>query len=328
VLEGSVRKSADRVRVTGQLIDAATGAHLWADRFDGALKDIFDLQDDITLRVVGAIAPKLEQAEIDRAMRKPTENLDAHDHFLRGMWSFHKAGKEDIAEALRQFLKAIELDERFSSACGMAAWSIGRRKINGWIDEGSSEFAQAVDIAERAVKCGHDDAVALAGSAIAIGYIGGDLERAVSLVDRAQALNPNLAMAWHISGWMRCFIGDQDRAVEHLERAVRLSPVDPQRPGLQAGIAHAHFAAGRFDVAASIARTAMLEAQNNFIAALVAAAANAMTGNLAAARDAMKIVRELDPNFCLRKLKTRLTYAQPEPLIRWEEALRKAGLPD
>ena len=328
VLEGSVRKSADRVRVTGQLIDAATGAHLWADRFDGALKDIFDLQDDITLRVVGAIAPKLEQAEIDRAMRKPTGSLDAHDHFLRGMWSFHKATKEDIAEALRQFLEAIDLDENFSSAYGMAAWCLGRRKINGWVGTGSPEFAQAAEIAERGLECGQDDAVALAGCAIAVGYMADDLERAASLVDRARALNPNLAMAWHLSGWIRCFAGQHDLAVEHLEQALRLSPIDPQRPGTQAGIASAHFAAGRFDVATPLAKAAMLEAPNNFVAVLVAAAANAMTGNLDAAGSAMETVRALDPNFRLRHIKTRLPYTQPEPLIRWDEALRKAGLPD
>jgi TolB-like protein/class 3 adenylate cyclase len=122
VLEGSVRKSADRVRVTGQLINVSTGAHIWADRFDGALKDIFDLQDDITLQVVGAIAPKLEHAEIVRAMRKPTESLDAYDYYLRGVSNFHKGGREDISEALRLFLKAVELDDNFSSAYGMAAW--------------------------------------------------------------------------------------------------------------------------------------------------------------------------------------------------------------
>ena len=134
VLEGSVRKSADRVRVTGQLINVSTGAHLWADRFDGELKDIFDLQDDITLQVVGAIAPKLEHAEIVRAARKPTESLDAYDYYLRGVSSFHKGGREDISEALRLFLKAIELDDNFSSAYGMAAWCYVRRKVNGWLE--------------------------------------------------------------------------------------------------------------------------------------------------------------------------------------------------
>ena len=328
VLEGSVRKAVDRVRVTGQLIDATNGAHLWADRFDGPLKDIFDLQDDITVRVVGAIAPKLEDAEIVRAMRKPTESLDGYDYYLRARSHFHKAGKNDISEALRLFLKAVELDHNFSSAYGMAAWCYARRKLNGWADEGSSETLEAARLSERAVECGKDDAVALASSGIAIGYMFADFERAVSLMDRAQKLNSNLAMAWHLSGWIRCFLGQQDVAVEHLERAVRLSPLDPQRPGMQAAIAAAHFAAGRFDIASSLAKSAMLEQSNNFIAALVAAAANAMTGNLGIATSAMERVRALDPNFRLSKVKDRLPHRQPELLARWEEALRRAGLPE
>jgi TolB-like protein/class 3 adenylate cyclase len=326
VLEGSVRKAANRVRITGQLIDAATGAHIWADRFDGALTDIFDLQDDITLQVVGAIAPKLEHAEIGRAMRKPTESLDGYDHYLRGLWSFHKAGREDINEALRLFLRAIELDGNFSSAYGMASWCYGRRKMNGWADEGSLEATRAAQTAMRGIECGNDDAVALAGSSLAIGYIADDFERAISLMDRARALNPNLAMAWHLSGWMRCFIGHYDLAVEHLERAIRLSPVDPQRPGIQAAIAAAHFGAGRCDIASAIAKAALLEQPNNFIAMLVSAAGNARAGNLDLARSSMRRARELDPNLRLHKIKDRLPFKQPELLIRWEDALRRAGL--
>jgi TolB-like protein len=133
VLEGSVRNAANRVRVTGQLIDSATGAHLWADRFDGALDDVFDLQDKVTASVVGAIAPKLQQAEIERAKRKPTDSLDAYDHFLRGMASIHLGTRQDIDEALRLFYRAIELDRDFASAYGMAAWCFVWRKVNGWI---------------------------------------------------------------------------------------------------------------------------------------------------------------------------------------------------
>jgi TolB-like protein/class 3 adenylate cyclase len=328
VLEGSVRKSADRVRVTGQLIDASNGAHLWADRFDGALNDIFDLQDHITLRTVGAIAPKLEGAEINRAMRKPTESLDGYDFYLRAMASFHKAGKADISEALRLFLNAIELDDNFSSAYGMAAWCYVRRKMNGWAEDGPSESSHAAQIAERAVECGKDDAVALACGGLAIGYIFANFDRAITLFDRSQALNPNLVMAWHLSSWIRSFIGQQDLAVEHLERAIRLSPVDPQRPGMQASIACAHFAAGRFDIAASTAKTAILEQPNNFMATLVAAAANAMTGNLDIARAATGRVREIDPSFRLHMVKDRLPYKQPELLARWQDALRQAGLPE
>ncbi len=150
VLEGSVRKAANRVRMTAQLIDASTGAHLWGDRFEGALEDIFYLQDQVTASVIGAIAPQLEQAEIERAKRKPTENLDAYDYFLRGMASYYQRDKEAIAEALRLFYKAIEIDPNFASAYGMAAWCYGWRKINGWTTDRVHEVAETARLAWRA----------------------------------------------------------------------------------------------------------------------------------------------------------------------------------
>ena len=164
-LEGSVRKAANRVRITGQLIDATTGAHLWADRFDGTLEDVFDLQDRVTVSVVGAIAPKLEQAEIERAKRKPTESLDAYDYYLRGTASLHQGTKEAISEALRLFYRAIELDPEFSSAYGMAAWCYVVRKVNGWMgDDLAQEVAETRRLARRATELGKDDAVALFGA--------------------------------------------------------------------------------------------------------------------------------------------------------------------
>jgi TolB-like protein len=143
VLEGSVRRAANRVRITGQLIDASTGAHLWADCFEGNLEDIFSLQDQITMSVVGAIAPKLEQAEIERAKRKPTESLDAYDYFLRGMAALHQGTKDANNEALRLFYKAIELDPEFASAYGMAAYCYVWRKSNGWMVDPERETEAA-----------------------------------------------------------------------------------------------------------------------------------------------------------------------------------------
>ena len=210
----------------------------------------------------------------------------------------------------------------------MAAWCYARRKLNGWTDDQTAETSDAERLAKRAIECGNDDAVALASSGIAIGYMFDDFERAVSLMDRAQALNPNLAMAFHLSGWIRSFIGQPDLAIQHLERAVRLSPLDPQRPGMLAAIAAAHFAAGRLDVASALATNAMLEQSNNFIAALVAAASNALAGNLAATKTATKLVRSNDPHFRIKDVKYRLPYRQPEVLTRWQDALRKAGLPE
>lgn len=328
VLEGSVRKSADRIRVTGQLIDTSTGAHLWADRFDGALNDIFDLQDDITQRVVGAIAPKLEQAEIDRAMLKSTESLDGYDSYLKGLWNFHKAGEKDIQQALRLFLKAIELDSNFSSAYGMAAWCYGRRKINGWVAEESLESREAMRIAGIGLNCGSENAIALAGCGLAVGYVAEDFERGISLIDRARVLNENLAMAWHLSGWIRCLFGQPDLAIEHLNRAIRLSPLDPQRPGIQAAIAVAHFAAERFETALDTAKTAILEQPHNFIATLVATAANSTLANDIIAGILMTRLRELDPLLRVNSIKARLPFKQPELLARLEDALRKAGLPE
>ena len=328
VLEGSVRKSGRRLRITGQLIDALTGVHLWADRFDGDMEDIFELQDQVAAKIVGTIAPTLEQAEIERATSKPTDSLDSYDHYLRGRWSFHRAGKDDIDEALRRFHKAIELDSRFSSAYGMASWCYGRQRMNGWVDEDSSEFAVARQVAEAGIECGQDDVIALAGGALVLGFVSGDFERAVAVMDRAIALNSNLPMAWHLSGWIRSFIGDYDLAVEHLTHALRQSPIDPQRPGMQATIAAAHFGAGRFELAASIAKAAILDHPNNFIAVLVAAAANAMTGNLDAARSALEVMRRMDPGLHIQNFKRRFPYQRPELIVLWEDALRKAGLPD
>src|SRR2546426_512859 len=164
VLEGSVRKAGHRVRITGQLIDAANGAHLWADRFDGALEDIFDLQDQVTTSVIGAIAPKLEQAEIERAKRKPTENLDAYDYYLRGIASIHAVfggTEEAVGEALRLFYRAIELDPNFASAYGMAAWCYVLRKNYGWSTDDAQEIQEVERLARQAGRFAKEDAVAL-----------------------------------------------------------------------------------------------------------------------------------------------------------------------
>ena len=144
------------MRITGQLIDATTGAHLWADRFEGTLDDIFELQDQVTERVVGAIAPQLERAEIERAKRKPTESLDAYDYYLRGMANFHRGTREAIDEALPLFYKAIELDPDFASAYGMAAWCHFWRKINGWMTDRAQEIAEGARLASRAVELGKE----------------------------------------------------------------------------------------------------------------------------------------------------------------------------
>ena len=171
----------------GQLIDASTGVHLWTDRFEGAIEDIFDLQDQVTVSVVGAIAPKLQQAEIERAKRKPTESLDAYDYLLRGMASLHRSTREANSEALRLFNKAIELDSDFAPAHGMAAYCYVWRRANGWMVDRERETVEAVRLAFRAVELGKDDDIALCYGGFALARAVGDLDSGAAFIDRALA---------------------------------------------------------------------------------------------------------------------------------------------
>src|ERR1700756_1650877 len=196
VLEGSVRKAGNRIRIAGQLIDAETGAHLWADRFEGALQDIFDLQDYVTSGVVSAITPKLQSAEINRAKRKPTENLDAYDYYLRGLASARWWTKDANSEALQLFCKAIELDPRLACAFGMAAWCYVQRKARGWMIERVAESAEATRLARKAVHLGGGDPVALCMGGYALAFVANEFDDAAAFMDRALAVNPNLAQAW------------------------------------------------------------------------------------------------------------------------------------
>ena len=328
VLEGSVRKAANRVRVTGQLIDAANGTHLWADRFDGAIDDVFDLQDRVTASVVGAIAPKLQQAEIERAKRKPTDSLDAYDHFLRGMASIHLGSKQDIDEALRLFYRAIELDRDFASAYGMAAWCFVWRKVNGWIGNRAQEIAEAARLARAAVDLGADDAVALSAGGYTLAFVVHDLDAGAAFIDRALAVNPNLASAWQNSGWVKTFLGEPEEAIQRLTHMLRLSPLDPLSFRAQGGIAFAHLLAGRYDEAVHWAETALRQRPNFLAAIRELSAAKALAGRIPEAQQTMARLRELDPAMRVVNVKDWVPLRRPEDLARLEEGLRKAGLPE
>jgi TolB-like protein len=328
VLEGSVRKAASRVRITGQLVDTATGAHLWADRFDGGLEDIFDLQDQVTASVVSAIAPKLEQAEIERAKRKPTESLDSYDYFLRGMASVYQWTRDDISEALKLFYRAIELDPNFAAAHGMAAWCYLWRTAHGWTTDRSQEIAETTRLARRVAESGKDDAVAFAFGGLALAYVARDLEGGIALINRALVLNPNLTTAWYASGWVRAFLGETDVAIEHLARAMRLSPLDPLMFLMQALTALAHFIAGRYTEAAEWAAKAVRE-QPNFLGAIRnLAASSALSGRLDEAQKALARACQLDPDLRISNLRDRVGPYRPEDFARYAQALRLAGLPE
>ena len=330
VLEGSVRKAANRVRITGQLVDTATGAHLWAERFDGGLGDIFDLQDQVTESVVGAIAPAVEKAEIERAKRKPTESLDAYALYLRGLARFYQfANRQANDEALRLFNSAIELDPDFASAYGRAAFCYVIAKINGWISDTANEIAEVTRLAQRAVELGKDDAIALAASGCALAYVVRDLGVGAALIDRALVLNSNLAEAWYCGGWVKNWLGEPEAAIERFARAMRLSPLDPWVTAMRDGTAYAHFFLGRYDEAASWAAMALQDNPDFQPGLRIAAASNAMAGRPEQAHKAMARLRQLNPALRVSTLKDVLgPYRRAEDLSRFEEGLRQAGLPE
>jgi adenylate cyclase len=330
VLEGSVRKAGNRVRIIGQLIDASTGAHLWADRFEGGLEDVFDLQDQVTAKVVGAVAPKLEQAEIERAKRKPTESLDAYDYFLRGMAGIHRLTREGNNEALQMFYRAIELDPNFASAYGMAARCYSQRKSSGWVtDWTAQEIAETARLAHRAAELGRDDAVALCMAGVALAFVVGDLDDGAALIDRALLLNPNLAWAWLFSGWVKNWLGEPEIALEHLARAMRLSPHDSHTFQMQMATAFAHLFAGRYAEASSWAEAAAREQPNHLAVAITAAASGALAGRLSEAQKAMARVRQLHPALRISNLRDNAPpIRRSEDFDRMADGLRKAGLPE
>ena len=328
LLEGSVRKAADRVRITGQLINVSTGAHLWAERFEGTLDDIFELQDQIATSVAGAIAPQVELAEIERAKRKPTGSLNAYDCYLRGLAHVHRGSREAMREALPLFRRSIDLDPEFAAAHAMAAWCYFWRRVNGWATDGTQETREGARLARRAVELGRDDAVALTRAGHALAHLAGEIDLGIALLDRAAFLNPNLASAWFLGGFLRTWRGEPENAIAHFERAMRLSPVDPELYRMHAGIAMAHLFAGRFDTASAWAEEAYTKLPTFLMTVSVVASSRALTGRLEEARRAMDQLRELDPTLRISNIKDWLPITRPEDLAVFADGLRKAGLPE
>jgi TolB-like protein/Tfp pilus assembly protein PilF len=329
VLEGSLRTAANRLRITGQLVEASTGVHLWADRFEGDLEDIFDLQDRVTASVVGAIAPRIGQAEIDRAKRKPTENLDAYDYFLRGMANVHRWTRAANNQALQDFHRAIERDPEFATAYGLAARCYSQRKSCGWMVDRVKETAEAERLARLAADLGGDDAVALCTAGIVLGYAVGNLDDGNALIDQALSLNPNLAWAWVFGSWIKIWLGEPEAAEERGTRAMRLSPRDPEVLFfMQTATAYSHFLRGNYSDALSWAQAAMRQRPDVAISIGAAAASGALAGQFGEAQDAMLRLRQIEPGLRTSDLPALFPFRRHDDSNRWAEGLRKAGLTD
>ena len=325
VLEGSVRKVAGRVRITGQLIEASTGVHLWADKFDGELRDIFDLQDDVTSSVVATIAPAIEQAEIARSKRKPTDRLDSYDLFLRGMAASYRG--RTASKALEFFHGVIELDEEFAAAYAMVAYvALVEQAVSGSpLSEQRRE--QAVRFAERAARLGHDDAFVLARSAHVLAYLGRKYDRAALMAERAVALNTNFATAWHSRGWVAVVSDLPERAIESFQQMTRLSPLDPLIVGALYGSAFAYFLASRYEDGLEAATGAVQMAAN--VLSLAAVVVNAVSlGRHVEAADASAHLLRVDPTFRIGHVDYIFPLRSLDSRTRIARALRESGLPE
>ena len=302
VLEGSVSKAGGRVRITGQLIEASTGAHLWADKFDGELEDVFDLQDRVTSNVVGLIAPKIERMEIERALRKSTDDLAAYDYYLQGLAAWYRWTRSDYDEALHLFSKATELDPSYAEAIAWGAVCHYQRLLQQWSVEPEKDAANALRLAKRALEIGRDDAFVLTAAATAIVFVSGDVDTAVTLADRAIQSNANSARCWSNSGWIRVFAGDPDLAIEHALKAVQLDPLGTHRYFALVPLAISYFLTGRNEEARVWAERALADNPNVPTTLRYVAAIKASIGQLEEARQIVSRILELNPGETISKL--------------------------
>ena len=257
VLEGSVRKAAGRVRISGQLIEASTGTHLWAEKFDGALEDVFELQDAVTERVVGAIEPSIKQAEINRSRTKPTSNLDAYDYYLRAFQQLVLYTREGSDAALDYIRQAIALDPGYALAKAYLSVTYVMRWIQGWGAPGDPEKGLAA--AREAIVLGSDDPSVLRWAGHTLGFWG-DYDRSIALLEKAARLNVNGSQILTSLGWVKVYsCTDTERAIAHFERSIRLSPRDPEMAVTLTGIAFAHLIAGHNEQALAFAQQSIDE---------------------------------------------------------------------
>jgi len=294
VLEGSVRKAGGRVRVTAQLIDAVCGAHLWADRFDGSVEDVFDLQDQVAIAAAGVIEPTLQAAEIRRAAARPTNDLTAYDLYLRALPHWGSVERDQVVRALDLLGHATKRDPRYGPALALAAHCHHLLEVNRWTADPKSNRNTSVELARQALQSSPDDPGVLAIVALVLGHYGEDIDVAVELIDRCLALNASFARGWYLSGLIRLFAGQPDLALEHFERFLRLSPRD-RLANYLTGVGEALFYNRRFEDATAKLLASLEQAPNFAVTHRVLASCYAHMGRLDEARDIVTRLRAITP---------------------------------
>jgi adenylate cyclase len=328
ILEGSVRKAGLKVRITGQLIDTFTGAHLWADRFDGQVEDIFELQDQVTAGVVGQLVTQVQFAESERANRKSTANLQAHDYYWRGVssiWQWTKASNE---AAGAYFQKAIELDQTYAAAHAFAGHVYALRKQSRWMTNPEHEIAESIRHARLAIELGQNDELALCFGGFDLAYVAGELDFGIACIERGLSMNINFAWGWGRSGWTHLYLGEHKTALSHLDKAERLSPRDPAYMQVKMAMSYARFFLGEFREASLLAEAISRESPSFQPALRVAAMSQALDGNTSSAVEYTKKALALDPNARVSILMSQMPLRRREDIERWKEGLLKAGFPE
>jgi len=328
VLEGNVRRSGNRLRIGGQLIDATTAVQIWSDRFEGEIADIFALQDRIAESVVGALVPQLREAEMDRARRTPPESIDAHLTYMQAQGLFYTWSRDGLDKALQLSYRAIELDPNYATPYGLALTCLYLRRTVGWVADPARDLVEARRLCDRVFEIGRDNFFALGAAGLALAGLLGEHDRGAALLDESLVLNPNASAMLVQSGFVRAWMGEPELAIQQVQRAMRNSPVDVLMFYMHAAMALAHFVAGRDDEAFAWAEKAL---QRNPLAApalRVAAASAALLGRIPAATKYLSLLRQLDPGLRVSNLGDRITLRRPQDRERLAEALHRAGLPD
>jgi TolB-like protein/cytochrome c-type biogenesis protein CcmH/NrfG len=328
VLEGSVRRSGDRLRFTAQLIDATSGAQIWANRFDGGTNDVFELQDRIAESVVAVIEPNVQLAEIERMKRKPVANLDAYDLLLRAQQFEYEFSQESFDAALRCLEHALIIDPDYAQAMALAAYCYAERSQQSWSKDRVQEAAEGIRLATRAVELAKNDANVLWMAAYAARQLAMDAQLAKELAYRSLQLNPNSAIALAMTGWIETILGNTDKSLELLRRADRLSPRDPRTWFITTGLAMAYFTSEQFAESVIWSKKALAQNPRSAVALRLLAAALARLGQKEQANDAVRELLKIEPQLTISGLRARMRMLEAAVWARFSEGLRLAGLPE
>jgi adenylate cyclase len=326
ILEGSVRRGGARLRITGQLIDAETGNHIWAERYDRELEDIFAVQDEVTEAIVAAIAPEIGDVERERAQRKPPESLDAWDLYQRGLAAYHASTDEGLRSAIEQFDRVNEIDPAFALAYALAANARARYALHFMPDNRSELLNQAREKAQKGITLDSRDPTCLWTDG-RVHCMFGHYDVAISKIEEAIALNPNDAMSHHFLGWALCFAGRSKEAIPHFDNAMRLSPRDIFITGTMTSRAAALFDLERYEEAFEGVQRASLSPNPRSMTFALLTAVLTKLGRQEEARAALKDLLTHAPGVSCVKYRDN-PFGSPEFMERFVDALREAGLPE